>query len=176
MPVETKRYLWERADLSRAELSTIKKGIALHDPEALLAGASLYHRGILGYERDEARAMRLLDDAMATRYPQAYYLYAQWLEEGDNDSPEMKLKALKFFERAANLGFGRAMAQVGYFFMTGRGVKKDLALAGQWLISSRSYASAPLLDQLAVVLEEENMPVEAAKMRKYAREYRNLVY
>ncbi|MGI6714168.1 MAG: tetratricopeptide repeat protein [Bacilli bacterium] len=153
-------YLWEQAPEDEYQRQRLALNAASGDVEAATALGYFYSLGLYDYPRDLKRGRRYFDEGMAKRYPQAYYVYALVLLETE---PVDYHKALKFFERSANLGFGRGMAQVGNFFLEGKAVKKSYQLAEEWLVKSRCRDARAGLLFLAKHYEEEGKDLEKAK-------------
>ncbi|MCH3976079.1 MAG: hypothetical protein LKE36_00470 [Bacilli bacterium] len=170
-----KEYLWEKSSLDSAELQSIEKEARHEKLEALLALASFYHRGAYGYPMDEKKAMRYMDEAMAKHYPQAFYMYAEWLLETPSLNDGIYFKALKFFERSANLGYGRAMARIGHFFLYGLGVKVDYVQAEKWLLAAKSHFAIDDLNALAKHYRELKRDKDAENVLLAAQEYQNFL-
>ncbi|HMM00851.1 MAG TPA: hypothetical protein PKC96_05885 [Bacilli bacterium] len=170
-----KEYWWEKSGLDSDELHRIEKEARYENLEALLALASFYHRGAYNYPQDDKKAMRYMDEAMAKHYPQAFYMYAEWLLEQPSLNEGVYYKALKFFERSANLGYGRAMARIGHFFLYGLGVKVDYVQAEKWLLAAKSHFAIDDLTTLGKHYRELNRDKDAENVLLAAQEYQNFL-
>lgn len=163
-------YLWEKAPASAYDRQRLVINASNGDLEAATALAYFYSLGLYDYPKDLKMGQRYFDDGMAKRYPQAYYVYALVLLETE---PVDYHKALKFFERSANLGFGRGMAKVGNFFLEGQAVRQSYKLAEEWLVKSRCRDARDGLLFLANHYEKVHDLEKAKYLREIAISYQD---
>ncbi len=165
-------YEWEKTNHSDLELRILEARAKSGDAEANCAMADFYMRGRYHFLKNTQKAMRYLDEAMGRRYPQSFFLYAEWLMDPTLNEKIEYNKAVKFYERSADLGFGRGMARVGEAFLRGWGVEINYIAAESWLIKSNSLeARQPLLDLADLVEKEENRHEDAIRLREIALSY-----
>lgn len=167
-------YEWEKEDHLPLDLRLVEARARSGNAEANCAMADFYMRGRYHYEKNSAKAMRFLDEAMGKRYPQSYYIYAEWLMDPTLNKRIDYNKAVKFYERSADLGFGRGMARVGEAFLRGWGVDINYVAAEEWLIRSHSLeARGPLLELADIIEKENNRHEDAKRLREIAASYKN---
>ncbi|HKM11150.1 MAG: hypothetical protein WCX47_02415 [Bacilli bacterium] len=164
-----KIYLWENAPVNSYARQRLLLAAEHGNPEAATALGYFHSLGLHGYEHNLTLGKRYFDDGMARRYPQSFYVYGLVLLKIE---PVDYHKALKFFERSANLGFGRGMAKVGEFFLNGRALTVNYKLAEEWLVKSRCRDAQKGLLLLASYYEEELFDADhAIELRTLAQSY-----
>lgn len=164
-------YDWEKTDLTPLDLRLLKARAEQGGLEAAVAIADFYARGRYGFAHDIKLAKKYLDIAMGKRYPQSFYVYGQWLLEPDVIGEVDYYKSLKFFERSADLGFGRGMAKVGQAFLYGFGVDVNYNLAEQWLLKARCLEAVDALKQLAQIYDDLGRTADCKRLIETAETF-----
>ena len=109
----------------------LEKAVAQNHDAAMVILADIFSEGVI-VKRDKQKANDLYRRAAEmNNYPEAAYKLAT--AYGFGDGVEMdKEAAFKWMKKAAELGYSTAQLDLGYFFATGYGCKKDENAAGYW--------------------------------------------
>lgn len=133
------------ANMARANLARIRRGAqpaAPATPIAQVTGAARW--GLTDFELQNLGASDLLKKA---GFPARTSEVRSAAEAGDGAAahllgiaygfglqgmPDDPVQAIRWYKQSANAGYGAAMASLGWYYDTGKGVTQDFAQAAQW--------------------------------------------
>jgi hypothetical protein len=114
-------------------LALFEKAAAAGHHRAQINVGTLYFRG-QGTPRDLVRARAWLEKAAAQEDPYALYALGRAMDESEGQAMADPVRAADLYRRAAQLGHPLAALRYGLALNEGLGVRKNPALAQQWLI------------------------------------------
>jgi TPR repeat protein len=114
-------------------LALFEKAAAAGHHRAQINVGTLYFRG-QGTPRDLVRARAWLEKAAAQEDPYALYALGRAMDESAGQAMADPVRAADLYRRAAQLGHPIAALRYGLALNEGIGVRKNPALAQQWLI------------------------------------------
>ena len=114
-------------------LSFFEKAAAAGHHRAQINAGTLYFRG-QGTPRDLVRARAWLEKAAAQEDPYALYALGRAIDDSVGQAIADPVRAADLYRRAAQLGHPIAALRYGLALNDGIGVRKNPALAQQWLI------------------------------------------
>lgn len=119
-------------------LALFEKAAAAGHHRAQINVGTLYFRG-QGAPRDLVRARAWLERAAAQEEPYALYALGRAMDEGEGQALADPSRAADLYRRAAQLGHPIAALRYGLALNEGLGVRKDPALAQQWLAYANKW-------------------------------------
>lgn len=128
-------------------LALFEKAAAAGHHRAQINAGTLYFRG-QGTPRDLVRARAWLEKAAAQEEPYALYALARAMDDSEGQALADPVRAADLYRRAAQLGHPIAALRYGLALNDGIGVRKNPALAQQWLI----YADKSGLPEAALAM------------------------
>ncbi len=114
-------------------LALFEKAAAAGHHRAQINAGTLYFRG-QGTPRDLVRARAWLEKAAAQEDPYALYALGRAMDDSVGQAMADPVRAADLYRRAAQLGHPIAALRYGLALNDGIGVRKNPALAQQWLI------------------------------------------
>jgi TPR repeat protein len=114
-------------------LALFEKAAAAGHHRAQINVGTLYFRG-QGTPRDLVRARAWLEKAAAQEDPYALYALGRAMDESEGQVMADSVRSADLYRRAAQLGHPIAALRYGLALAEGLGVRKNPALAQQWLI------------------------------------------
>ncbi|HTE80827.1 MAG TPA: tetratricopeptide repeat protein [Reyranella sp.] len=114
-------------------LALFEKAAAAGHLRAQINAGTLYFRG-QGTPRDLVRARAWLEKAAAQEDPYALYALGRAMDDSEGQAMADPVRAADLYRRAAQLGHPIAALRYGLALNDGIGVRKNPALAQQWLV------------------------------------------
>lgn len=142
------------------------------DPQTMLSLASFNERGFpeIGLAVDPVAALAWYKRAAETGWPQALTSLGAIYGDGDPNLGVTRddAEGFKWYQRAADVDDAIGQYHVGLYYAEGRGVKKDLAKAKEWLgrASAQGYSDA---DELLAKIAPP--PPPESPWAKFAKEF-----
>lgn len=151
-------------------IEVLQKAVDLGDPDAMVYLATLYEVG-KGVPRDIERAKKIyreIANLIDDEHENAIEIARERLEELDSASPEYETAINR-----ANQGEPAAQMVLGYMYLTGDGVAKDITEAEKWYRLAANNGNETALIKLALEYDDGvfgNDPGEAAKWARKGAE------
>ena len=114
-----------------ARLPELRTAAATGDAVAAVLAGIIYYDGI-GITRDFATGADLFRAAAQAGLPRGMANYGLAFEAGVGGLPRDPAQAMQWYRRAADVGNGKGMMEIGSLYASGSGVEKDSAEALRW--------------------------------------------
>jgi hypothetical protein len=131
---------------SWADMKELQEAAKKGNPKAEAQLGEMLLRGE-GIDKDEARAVALLEKAARAGHSAAAFRIGMLLANGDNGVTKDPARALAYFRAAAAGGEKEAFFNIGANYASARGVKRDYSEALAWLILARQHGADPRTEQ-----------------------------
>ena len=131
---------------SWADMKELQEAAKKGNPKAEAQLGEMLLRGE-GIDKDEARAVALLEKAARAGHSAAAFRIGMLLANGDNGVTKDPERALAYFRAAAAGGEKEAFFNIGANYASARGVKRDYSEALAWLILARQHGADPRTEQ-----------------------------
>lgn len=105
----------------------LQEALKKPNPATYSVLAQCYCNGILGYGKDEEKALSIYEKALDGEWAYdywnrfGYYQIGKYYEEGKAGLSKNLTKALEFYKKSASLGYSFATAEIGWFYENGYG-------------------------------------------------------
>lgn len=165
-------YLWQKDHFSAEELALISQSPQTSNLEALTTLGVFYAYGRCGYKQSTADATLILNQAMAKKHAQAFYVYAGLVSQAFFKGEVDCNKSVAYLKKSAELGFDLAMTALGEYYLIGKGVKKSYRDAEKWLLKARNQSSIPGLKTLEKYYRELGYNEKANEIAEVIQTYK----
>lgn len=167
-------YLWQKDQLSEEELVFIAQSPQTYNLEALTTLGLFYAYGRYGYKQSADEATYILNQAMAKKHAQAFYVYAHLVGEAFFKGEVDWTKSVAYLKKSAELGFDLAMTALGEYYLIGKGVKKSYRDGEKWLLKARNASSIPGLMILEKHYRELGYTDKANELLNVIKTYKSI--
>ncbi len=167
-------YLWQKNDFSPADLERISRSRTTLDLEAMTTLGLFHAYGTHGYRQSSDEATRILNDAMAKKHAQAFFVYGKLVAQDFFKGKKDITKSVAYLKKSAELGFDLAMAKLGDYYLEGKGVKKSYRDAEKWLTKARHQSAIPGLNHLIEVYTNLGYLDKVEELQQLVSRYINI--
>lgn len=131
---------------SWADMKELQEAAKKGNPKAETQLGEMLLRGE-GIDKDEARAVALLEKAARAGQSPAAFRIGMLLANGEGGVAKDPQRALAYFRAAAAGGEAEAFFNIGAAYASARGVKRDYAEALAWLSLATKHGANPQTEQ-----------------------------